>query len=470
MKNQAGVFLDRERELSLLKDRYGGDRAEFVVIYGRRRIGKTELIDRFIKVCKNGVRLLAREESKTFQLSRFAEKLGEFFQDEFLKKTPFADWDGFFEYLSKKVDRRTIVAIDEFPYLIKEDGALPSILQDHWDNKLKKSKIFLVLSGSSISMMESKVLGHRSPLYGRRTGQLLIKPLNFAHILDYVGDLEKAIEFYSVFGGTPAYTMEIDPKRDIFANMAEKILREDSFICRDVEFVLRQELVEPRYYFSILLSIARGNHRIGLIVNDAGLSKSIVNKYLSVLSDLQLVYRAIPITESYRSRRGLWFLSDNLFDFWFRFVNPYIDDIEQGRSAIVISDRIKPYFNEYIGRHFELIVQEFLGEMNVKSILPSRFTKIGKWWHKDKEIDTVALNEKTKEALFVECKWRDKVGAKKVLDELKEKASLVDWKRKARKEYYAIFAKSFKEKIEEENVLLFDLKELENVWRTRLRQ
>lgn len=465
----AGVFLDRERELALLKERYRSERAEFIVIYGRRRVGKTELINQFIAACKNGVRLLAREESKTFQLSRFAAKLGEFFQDEFLRKTPFADWDGFFEYLSKKADKRTIIAIDEFPYLIKEDGALPSILQDYWDSKLKKSKIFLVVSGSSISMMESKVLGHRSPLYGRRTGQLLIKPLNFIHILDYIGDLEKAIEFHSVFGGTPAYTMEIDPRKDIFANMAEKILREDSFIYRDVEFVLRQELVEPRYYFSILLSLARGNHRIGLIANDAGLSKSIVNKYLSVLSDLQLVYHVIPVTESYKSKKGLWFLSDNLFDFWFRFVNPYIDEVERGRSELIIRDHIRPFFNEYIGRHFEPIAQEFLDEMNVKSLLPSRFTKIGRWWHKDKEIDVVALNERAKEILFVECKWRDKVDVEKALHELKEKAGFVGWKKKERKEYYAIFAKSFKERIEKENVLLFDLEDLEKVWRAELR-
>jgi AAA+ ATPase superfamily predicted ATPase len=466
---RGGMFLDRERELGLLRERYQSGRAEFVVIYGRRRVGKTELIDQFIRACKNGVRLLAREESKALQLSMFAAKLGDFFHDEFLKKTPFADWDGFFEYLSKKIDGRTIIAIDEFPYLIKEDRALPSILQDYWDSKLKKSKIFLVLCGSSISMMESKVLGHRSPLYGRRTGQQLIKPLNFTHILDYIGDLENAIKFYSVFGGTPAYVMEIDPKKDVFANIVEKILREDSFVYRDVEFVLRQELVEPRYYFSILLSIARGNHRMGLIANDTGLSKSIVNKYLSVLSDLQLVYRIVPITERYSGKKGLWFLSDNLFDFWFRFVNPHIDDIERGRSDFIISDHIKPYFNEYVGRHFESIVRDFLEEMNIKSLLPFRFAKIGKWWHKDREIDVVALNDQKKEILFAECKWQGKVNIEKVLRELKEKAGFVDWKRGRRKEYYAIFAKSFREKIEGKNVLLFDLEDLEKIWRAKLR-
>ncbi len=466
---QGDVFLDRERELSLLKDRHRSDKAEFVVIYGRRRVGKTELIDQFIAASNNGVRLLAREESKAYQLSRFAAKLGEFFHDEFLKKTPFAGWDGFFEYLSKKADERIIIAMDEFPYLIKEDRALPSIVQDYWDGKLRKTRIFLLLCGSSISMMESKVLGHRSPLYGRRTGQLLLRPLNFIDILDYLGEMKNAIESYSVFGGTPAYVMAIDPKKDVFSNLAEKILREDSFIYRDVEFVLRQELVEPRYYFSILLSIAGGNHRIGLIVNDAGLSKSIVNKYLSVLKDLQLVYHLIPVTESYGSKKGLWFLSDNLFDFWFRFVSPYIDDIEQGRSNLIIRDHIKPHFADYVERHFEDIVREYLVEMNAKSLLPCSFTKIGRWWHKEKEIDVVALNERTKEILFAECKWQDSVNAERVLHELTEKAGFVDWKKRGRKEHYAIFAKSFRERIEEEDVLLFDLENLEEIWRTQLR-
>jgi AAA+ ATPase superfamily predicted ATPase len=460
----ANVFLDRERELALLRDRYQSDRAEFVVIYGRRRVGKTELIEQFISRCEEGVRLLAREESKAFQLSGFAEKLGGFFNDDFLKKTPFTNWDGFFEYLSKKADKRTIIAIDEFPHLIKEDRALPSILQDYWDSKLKKSKIFLVLSGSSISMMESKVLGHRSPLYGRRTGQLLIKPLSFSAVLDRVGDPERAVEFYSVFGGTPAYLMEADPGKDIFANIAEKILREDSFIYRDVEFVLRQELVEPRYYFSILHSIARGNHRVGLIVNDTGLSKSIVNKYLSVLRDLQLVDHAVPVTESSRSKRGQWFLSDNLFDFWFRFVGPHMDEVERGRSGLIIGEHIKPHFKEYVGRHFEPIVREILDEMNARSLLPARFTKIGGWWHGDREIDAVALNERTNEILFAECKWQDGVDAGRVLRELREKASFVDWKKKARKESYAIFAKSFRERVKEPGVLLVDLQDVRKIF------
>ena len=453
------VFIDRERELSLLKERSSSDRAEFVVIYGRRRIGKSELIDQFIK--DNGIRLLAREESKTLQLRIFAEKLGEFFSDELLKKTEFKGWDGFFEYLYRKSDERIIVAIDEFPYLIKEDPAISSILQDYWDNKLTKTKIFLILCGSSISMMESKVMGYESPLYGRRTGQLLLKQIRFIHTLDYVGDFERAVEFYSVFGGTPAYLIETDPKKDIFTNIEDNILREDSFLYRDVEFVLRQELTEPRYYFSILLSIAKGNHRIGLIANDTGISISIVNKYLSVLRDLQLVYRMVPVTESYKSRKGMHFLADNLFDFWFRFVYPVMDEIEKGKGRMV-AESIKPQFNQYVGKHFETIVQEILEVLNERELLPFRFTKIGRWWHKEKEIDVVALNGEIKGTIFCECKWRGNVDAPKIVRDLRRKAGFVPVE--SEKEYYMVFAKSFRKRTEEEDVILYDLEDMERLF------
>jgi AAA+ ATPase superfamily predicted ATPase len=309
-------------------------------------------------------------------------------------------------------------------------------------------------------MMESVVMGYSSPLYGIRTGQLLIKQIPFIHILGYIKDIKKAVEFYSVYGGTPAYIMEADPKKDVFTNIEHNILREDSFLYRDVEFILRQELTEPRYYFSILLSLAKGNHRIGLIANDTGLSISIVNKYLSVLIELQLVYRTVPVTESYKSRKGMYFLADNLFDFWFKFVYPEMEDIEKGKGDAII-ENIKPQFNRYVGKHFENIAQEILEMLNEKGLLPFKFTKIGKWWHKEQEIDIVAYNEKSKQTIFCECKWSDKVNAREVLEHLKEKASLVPIERQG--EYYIIFAKGFRKQITEDNVILYNLKDLEQL-------
>lgn len=457
------VFLDRHRERFLLHERYEKGGAELIVLYGRRRVGKSELVDQFI-ASKGGIRLLAREESKMLQLRRFSSELGDFFQDNFLLKNGFLDWDSFFEYILQHSDSRITIAIDEFPYLVKEDSSLPSILQAYWDTHLKDTQVFLILSGSSISMMEASTMSHASPLFGRRTGQILLLPLRFIHVLEYLGDMQKAVEFYSVFGGTPAYIMAASPDTDIMTNIGEKILREDSFLFRDVDFVIRSELTEPRYYLSILYSIAQGNHRIGLICNDTGLSKSVVNKYLSVLTDLHLVYRRIPVTEGQKSRKGLYFLSDNLFDFWFSFVNPYLESLERGNTQLIIDQYVRPRFAAYVGRHFEGIVMDLFDLFNGQGALPFVYSRIGSWWHRGEEIDIVCIREHPYEILFCECKWQDNVDGIRVYDELQAKTPHVSWHNDTRREYFCIVARTFSRRPEADSrVCCYDLDELNHL-------
>lgn len=467
------MFVNRKDELAMLEERKVSGKAEFVVIYGRRRVGKSELIDKFLEK-QNGIRLLAREETKLLQLRTFSEKLSGFFHDAVLAKNPFSSWDAFFEYLAQRSDKRLIIAIDEFPYLVKEDASLPSILQDYWDNKLRKTGIFLILCGSSMNMME-RLLGYRSPLYGRRTGQLLIRPFSFAEALEYEGDMRKAVEMFSVFGGTPAYLNEYDRTKALLENIPEKIMKEDSFIYRDVEFIIREELREPRYYFSILLSISRGNTTIGEIRNDTGLDKSIVGKYLSILADLHFIIRNVPATENIRkSKRGIYLLSDNMFKFWFRFIYPYKEFIEKNQQAFVADNFLKPEFNEYVSLVFEDLCREAVQIMNSKKALPAVFSKIDRQWGRisgrpagesQYEIDIAALAEKTKDILLAECKWQDKVNAMKVFEELKEKAKFVGWNSGKRKEHFAIFARSFSEKPKAGGLMLFDLEDLKKVFR-----
>ncbi|HII98433.1 MAG TPA: ATP-binding protein [Methanoregula sp.] len=436
------IFINRTRELSALGERYQQGKAELIILYGRRRIGKSGLVDHFLTSAR-GIRLLAREESKHLQLKKFSQELAVFFSDDFLATTSFSDWDSFFTYLAGKADDRFVIAIDEFPYLVKEDSSLPSIIQDHWDRRLTSSQAFLILSGSSIAMMEEMTMEHSSPLYGRRTGQILLRGLRFSDVLDYVGDLTRAVEVYAVFGGTPAYLMAVDRSRDVFYNIRHKILSFDAPLARDVEFVLRMELNEPRYYFSILLSLAKGNNRIGLIMNDTGLDKGIITKYLSTLIDLQLVKRRVPVTETKRSRKGLYSLSDNLFDFWFRFVYPSMEKIERGEGDLVLETTIHPQFAAYTGKHFEAMVEDLFHEFNQGGILPFRFDTLGNWWDKGDEIDLVALNGEEHAILFCECKWQEGVNADAELSRLREKSLAVSWNNKDRHEYFCIVARSF---------------------------
>ncbi|MEN6609894.1 MAG: ATP-binding protein, partial [Methanoregulaceae archaeon] len=268
----------------------------------------------------------------------------------------------------------------------------------------------------------------------------------------------------SVFGGTPAYIMAIDKEKSIFENISGKILSPYASLFRDVEFVLRMELNEPRYYFSILLSIAKGNNRIGLIMNDTGLDKGIITKYLSVLMDLQLVERKIPVTDTSRSRKGLYRLSDNLFTFWFRFVHPNIERIERGEGELVLQTDIRPRFAQYIGKAFESMVEDLFCEFNREGLLPFRFDTIGNWWDKGEEIDLVALQKEGPSILFCECKWQEQVDPDGLLVQLEKKAAAVPWMSKTRKEYYCIVARSFSHRPEkeasQEQILYLDINDL----------
>ena len=463
------IFINRKEELAVLRERYARKNAEFLILYGRRRIGKSELIEHFLKTTR-GIRFLAREESKHLQLKKISRDCAEFFHDDFLERSPFGDWDSFFAYLAGKTKERMVIAIDEFPYLVKEDSSLPSIIQEYWDTRLKDSGIVLILSGSSISMMEEYTMQHSSPVYGRRTGQILLHGFRFVDVLDYIGDFKQAVEYYSVFGGTPAYIMAIDKENGVFENITRKILSADASLYKDVEFVLRMELNEPRYYFSILLSIAKGNNRICLIMNDTGLPKGLITKYLSILIDLQLVEREIPVTDNHRSRKGLYRLSDNLFTFWFRFVHPNIERIERGDGELVLQSGIQPEFARYCGKPFESMVKDLFLEFNRDGLLPFRFDTIGSWWDKGEEIDLVAIQKEGPSILFCECKWQDSVNADNLLAKIKEKAAAVPWMENNRNEYYCIIARTFsphtRNQEAPENILYLDAGDLSR-WHQR---
>jgi hypothetical protein len=458
------MFIDRKKELAALLRRFHGNKAEMMILYGRRRVGKSELIDQFLSQA-TGIRILAREESRHLQLRRISTELADLFQDEYIRRAPFPDWDAFFLYLVQRGDTRMVIALDEFPYLVQEEPALPSILQYYWDTALSKTNLFFILSGSSISLIESQLMKYTSPLYGRRTGQILLQPFRLIDYYPYVNDLKRAIELYGIFGGTPAYCLLDNPLADIESIVSQNLLAEDSFLFRDVEFVLRMELKEPRYYYSILLSIASGNTTIGRITNDCGIQKGTVSKYLSILADLQLIRREIPVLADSSSRKGIYLLNDNLFSFWFRFVYPYRKELERGESQFVFREYISPELPAFLGYRFEEIVLDIFYLFNSRGVFPVRFKEIGRWWHKEAEIDLVACDLVSDTILFCECKWQDDVSAVRILHGLQKKAGLVKWGSPGRKEIYCIIARSFKESFEvsENGCILYDLEEMEQV-------
>ncbi|ACS90023.1 MULTISPECIES: ATP-binding protein [Thermococcus] len=460
------MFINRKAELKLLADRVKSNKAEFVVLYGRRRIGKTALILELIRRY-GGIYLLARETSETENLRRFSDRLANYFNDDILRKNPFQSWDAFFEYLHQKSKERIIVAIDEFPYLVKGNKALPSILQEYWDLKLSKSKIFLIICGSSVSMME-KLLGYKSPIYGRRTAQLKLKPMDFFNAREFLPKYspENFLRAYGVLGGSPAYLLEFDGKKSIEENLLN-YFRSDSFLYQDAPFILREELDEPRNYFAIMEAIAKGKTSLGEIMSETGLNRAIVGKYLSVLIDLDLVRREVPVTASWKSRKGKYYINDPYFAFWFRYVQPNIDliEMEQGNALVKL---VMEDIDQYLGVVFEEVTKQFLARLNKMDKLPLSFTKIGRWWYKGEEIDLVALNERERQALLVEVKWKDvsEGEARKILKELTKKAQLLDLKNW--QEDYGLVGRSIekKDKLRSEGWFVWDLEDFEALIRT----
>jgi uncharacterized protein len=445
------VFVNRNDELNFLDSAYRSDRSEFIVIYGRRRIGKTELLREFIKD-KNAVYFLADERSDQDNLSDFRTLVGRGIDNEILSASNL-DWGDTLKEVSKN-EKRLIIVIDEYPYLISGNKSIPSIFQKAWDLYLNDSNVMLILCGSSISMMEQYVLGSKSPLYGRRSGQIRVEPLKFKHTASFFPELmaEDLVKIYGITDGIPYYLKEARYRIKKISDL-ESIYSVEGLLIEEAEILLKYEFREPAKYFSILKALAFGNTKFGDIVNATGLSSSIISQYLSNLIILNIVKAQYPVTDmNQRSRNARYYITDNYFTFWFRFVYP--------NKSLIYNNLLIPDFgsdfNRYLGHVFEKISAEFLWEVR-----PFGFTQMGRWWHKDVEIDLVAFNEKTKEMMFIECKWSSlSMGdCLRVLNKLKEKSMAIKWNPGGRKEYFGIIAKRIERKdaLREKGFLVFDL-------------
>lgn len=451
------MFKDRKRELRELEQSYSSGKPKLVIMYGRRRVGKTSIIQEFLKK-HNGIYLLGRQETEQENLKRFSETISQFFNDAIIEKNPFRSWDALLSYLEEKLkEKRFAIAIDEFQYLASANRALPSILQDFWDNRLVKKQAFIILCGSSISMMES-ILGYKSPLYGRRTEQFLIEPLDFANAVEFFPENmqnEKKVEFYSILGGTPAYLMEFDYRESIEQNLLKNLLQKNKFLYQDVIFVLREELEEPRNYFAILRAIAKGKSIMNEIVQETGLDKGLVSKYISVLRDLHLIERITPIEKKKSARKGIYKIKDNFFRFWFRFVHYNEDYIEQNKQNLLLKEKIAPNFNQYIGEIFEDIALDYISKHK-------HFNNFifGKWWNKDIEIDIIGLSKER--VIFAEVKWKNvnKDEALSILENLKEKSQ--SYPKEKKSEAFGIIAKNIpnKEEIRKKGYVALDLRDI----------
>lgn len=432
-------FINREKELAFLEEKWSEKKSQLIILWGKRRIGKTELVKQFIKD-KLHIYFLSESTGESEQLRRFSSAVGQFFEESLLETRGFGGWEEGFRYVKEK-NPRLVLVIDEFPYLIQSHTGIPSLFQKGWDEYWSKSNIYLILLGSSMGMMETEVLGYRAPLYGRRTGQWRVDPMTFESAGEFRKgkDFEDKLLHFSVAGGVPAYWQQFSLEKDFIRNLRDHVLKKGQMLYDEVEFILREELREPRYYFSLLQAIAQGKQKLSEIVNATGISQPTANKYLTVLSDLKIVTRDVPVTEEkpLKSKRGLYRIKDEFFQFWFKFVFPNRAEIELDKIENVLN-RIKRELPQYISFIYEKVAVETVWKYMDRFFT---FTSVGRWWDKNEEIDIVGINKDLNSILFGEVKWSEKPIGTNILDELKLKAQKVPWGKKERKDFFCLFSR-----------------------------
>ncbi|MBI3973009.1 MAG: ATP-binding protein [Chloroflexi bacterium] len=459
-------FVDRERELEALERRYASDQAELYVLYGRRRVGKTELLRTFCQG-KPHIFYVADLGTETSTLAEFTRQVSEFAHGDPELLGPFPSWDAALTYVARlAADKRLVLVLDEFTYLIRTNRAVPSIVQRLWDTRLRQTRIMLVLCGSYVGLMEKHVLGYDAPLFGRRTAQWQLQPLRFPdaiRLLPGLGAVDR-VRAYAILGGVPLYLRQFDLRLSLLDNVEQRILTLGSFLYDEPRFLLLQELGDPSRHFSILKAIAAGRTRQNEIAQAAGLAATSVPFYLDTLRALGLIEREVPATEAqpHKSKRGSYRILDHFFRFWFRFVFPHHSLLERGEVERV-RRLVAEQLDQFTGDAFEVICREHVWSLHHAGVLGFAPRVVGSWWDRNDQIGIVAIGDA--EVLLGECKWSARPVGTNVLDNLQNKAQVFNRSlavRERRPARYALFSRAgftpaLQQRAEAEGLLLIDL-------------
>ena len=414
------MFVDREAELDKLQEEYESPGLRFTVLYGRRRVGKTTLIKEYVSD-KPHIYFLVTLESIPLLLRRFRDIVSAQLDDPLMAQIPFESFGQIFSYLAeKRLDKKLVIVIDEFQYLGKIDDSIPSQFQRIVDEIVRHKEIHLVLCGSIISMMYTQTLSYSSPLYGRWASSVKLDALRFNHLDAFFPNrsITERIELYAVLYGVPKYLEFFRYEGDIFTSIERHILDKNAFLYDEPRYILQNEVNEPVTYFSILEVIAGGEHKIGNIAGKLGKNVQNITSFISRLIELEILYKEVPVTESnpQKSKKGLYFIKDNFFRFWFHYVLPHKSQLEIGNTRYAL-EKIRQSFGEFVSRTYEELAIEYVREH-------FDVLKCGRWWNKKEEIDVVGIQE---EGLIVgECKYSHKRVGTDILDALIKKSAAIE--------------------------------------------
>lgn len=439
-------FIDRQSEMDTLEQEYRRSEASFVVIYGRRRVGKTALINEFCKD-KPTIYYLATEESENQNRTAFRDMVADHLGNPLISQASFNRWEDLFSLLVKDAnpEERLVIVFDEFQYLGKANKAFPSVFQRIWDTILSRHNVMVILCSSLVTLMSAQVLDYESPLYGRRTAQIRMRPLPFRFYGDFFEgkDRRELVEFYSVTGGVPKYIELFEDESDVYQAISHSVLNPDSFLFDEPTFLLQKEVSEIGSYFSIIKAIAAGNRKASAIASRLEVPQTHLSRYLKTLISLDMVEREIPVTESNpdNSKKSLYRLKDNFLQFWFQFVQPGLSYLESGHEEMVLNRIKKSFIDRHVAYVYEDICRDRLWELSAQGDVPVFLEKVGRWWDaSEREIDVVGLSETDNAIVFGECKFRSTPVGVDVLTELEEKSAHVKWGKLGRKEYFVLFS------------------------------
>ena len=445
-------FIGRKQELAKLESEYerGGG---FVVIYGRRRVGKTTLIKEFLKG-KTGFYFLATEEVESQSMRRLAGVVARTTGSSLLQRATFDDWLDLFRTIAEfKPGERKVLVIDEFPYLVKVNAAFPSVLQHAWDEVLRDANVMLVLCGSLIGMMQKHALSYDSPLYGRRSAQMRLAPLSFTDVFaEQRLPFERAVEQYAVPGGIPKYLEFFqEDGRSLREQLEEAVLSKSGFLYEEPNFLLKSESMTSVSYFSIIKAVADGNHKLGKIAGFLGESTSALSPYIANLVDLGFLEKRVPVTEKNpeKSRKGLYFIADNFVRFWFHYVYPYKGELELDNRQIVLDEMEKDFTQTFVALAYEEVCRDVFASLCRSGVVALAPSRIGSYWHNDRgrdvEIDIMAVDHQRQLLFAGECKYHTKPVDAQVYFDLREKVEQSAEIRKTFPGYevvYGVFSKS----------------------------
>lgn len=426
------MFVGREEELNTLEKAYASESFQMVVVYGRRRVGKTTMLARFAEG-KPALFFTAQQQADADNLSDFSREIARFF--ELPESLRFESWTGAFEFLADRArGDRFLLVFDEFPYAAAANKSLVSKLQVVIDHAFLKTQLCLVLCGSDQGFMESEVLGRKSPLHGRRTAQIRVRPFDYltaSRMIPEVGSAD-AFRYYACVGGVPYYLSQIDQRLSFRENIERLFFSTDGLLYEEPHMLLRQELREPAVYNSILRALGAGANRRSNIADRVGLAATATSAYLSTLERLDVIERIVPFGENPEtSRKGIYRFADACYDFWYTFVMPNVGDIEEGAGRLVAEGLTDEVLSAYFGRRFERVCRQWFLREALAGRLPISASSFGSWWGADpatktqENIDVLAADRQAKVLLAGECKWRNEFDETEALKKLRHRASLV---------------------------------------------